>query len=318
MAGIGRLSGDGQYGDFVDQYLNPVSLSGREVMCVCLFHESSSATLQFNLDSGLFTCFSCGVGGSYRKIEKRLGVDHRDIEVGLDVIYRKLNDLRKGADLDTGPRLMRESELDAFKLPSDHWSARNLYDTTVSAFDLGYDITHDAMTVPLRTMNGDLLGVMRRYCEDDPDMRYRYPKGFHKSDHLFASWMVANDTSVTSVALTEGAIDAMSLWQVGQPAMAIYGSHVSLAQIRIMRMLGLTKLVLFFDNDRAGRELTDRCKGWKKTGGDSWRKDDDLDLRRYFDVDYVDWSLAGGKAKDANDLGVSTMKRMLANAISLG
>lgn len=312
---------DGEYADFVDRYLQPVSISGREVMCMCLFHDDHNASMQFNLDKGLFTCFSCAAGGSIKKIYRHLGIDPGvKTGVGLDVIYRKLNDLRRGVDLDTGPRLMREAELDRFKVPTKYWKAeRGLSDSTIQAFDLGYDIAQDAVTIPVRTMNGDLLGVTRRFLEADPVTRYRYPKGFHKSDHLFGSWMVANDHSGLPVALTEGAIDTMTLWQWGVPAMAVYGSHISEAQIRIMRRLGLTRINLFFDNDAAGQKLVKRCRGFKQQSNDRWEYSRELDLRRFFDVHAVNWSgISRLRAKDVNDLDIIKARNLVANALPLG
>lgn len=324
MNRVKSLSGDGDFGDFVERYLQPVSISGREVMCVCIFHEDTNASMQFNLDKGLFTCFACQTGGSYRKIEQQLGVDHRNVEVGLDVIYRKLADLRKSANGEEGPRIFPESTLTQYnQIPTNKWKERKLNATTCEAFDLGYDFMNDAMTIPVRTINGDLLGITRRFCAPDAEVRYKYPKGFHKSDHMFASWMVANDHSSGSVALTEGAIDCMTLWQYGQPAMAIYGSYVSEAQIRIMRRLGLTQITLFFDNDKAGADLTARCRGWKqvgqKNGKPEWKRAPELDLRRFFDVKAVDWSgVRKSVAKDANDLGIIKARNMLASAHELG
>lgn len=305
----------GDYASFVDRYLNPASISGDEVMCVCLFHDDHNASMQFNVVNGLFTCFSCQVGGSYRKIEKKLGISHSDVGVGLDVIYRKLNELKKGAGLAEGPRLVAEEELGKYTMPTDYWASRGFTKSTIDAFDLGYDIIADAVTIPIRTVNGNLLGVTRRFLEQDADVRYKYPRRFKRAEHLFASWLVANDPSVTSVALTEGQIDAMTLWQYGVPAMAVYGSAISPEQIRLMKHLGLSRVTLFFDNDKAGNDLSRRCRGWVQTDSGVWRKRPDLDLRRHFDVKMVDWrGISKRRAKDANDLDMLKARNMLANA----
>lgn len=308
-----HLSGD--YASFVERYLDPVSVSGNECMCVCIFHDDHNASMQFNLETGLFVCFSCNVGGSYRKIERQLGVAHSEVGVSLDVILRKLNDLKKGAGQDEQMRVIPEAELGKYKMPTDYWESRGFTKSTIDAFDLGYDIVADAVTIPVRTMGGDLLGVTRRFLDPDAESKYRYPRRFKKGEHLFASWLVANDQSVTSVALTEGAVDAMQLWQWGVPAMAIYGSYVSREQIRQLRTLGLSEVTLFFDNDKAGQELVTRCRGWRVTGKDKWERDSDLDLRRYFGVKAVDWrGITKRRAKDVNDLDFLKARNMLAKA----
>lgn len=311
-----------QFEDFAERYLNVQSITGAEWMCMCLFHDDHNASMQFNVDKGLFTCFSCGVGGSYRKIEKHLGIDHRAPGVGLDVVYRKLNELAKATNRDEGPRVLDETQLLQYRIPTPHWSDRGLNQATVDAFDLGYDIARDAMTIPVRNMHGDLIGITRRFCDPDADLRYKYPKGFKRSEHLYASWMVAASHDSGVVALTEGAIDAMTLWQLGQPAMAFYGSYISEVQIRIMRRLGLTQLMIFADNDKAGKQILQRCRGWKHNNRNQWERCHDLDLRRYFDVTVADWTgISRGMAKDANDLlkrgHIDRAKSMLANPIPL-
>lgn len=309
---------EGEFASFVERYLNPVSVSGKEVMCVCIFHDDHNASMQFNLEKGLFNCFSCQVGGSYRKIEKKLGIAHSEIGVSLDVILRKLNELKHGAGRDKGMRVIPETELNKFTMPTDYWAKRGLWESTVSAFDLGYDIVNDAVTIPVRNMDGALLGITRRYLDPDADTRYKYPAGFKKGEHLFGSWLVANDPSALSVTLTEGAIDAMQLWQWGVPAMAIYGSSVTLEQIRQLKRLGLSEVVLFFDNDRAGEDLVRRCRGWKNTGTDRWQRVADLDLRRHFNVKTVRWGgISKRVAKDVNDLDLLQARNMLAKAVRL-
>ena len=307
-----------EYEEFAANYLNVLSVSGKEAMAICIFHEDSNASMQFNLETGLYLCFSCGAKGNIRTLENRFGISHRDPGVGIDTIYRRLAELKK-IDRDEGPRILPESELKKYALPTKHWAARGFNATTITSFDLGYDVHRDALTIPIRTMGGELLGFQRRFMDPDATPRYMYPKGFHKKEHLFASWMVANDSSAHTVALTEGAIDTMTLWQYGVPAMAIYGSSISPEQIRVLRMLGIDEIVLFFDNDKAGKELTRRSLGWSKINGvRGWVKNPDEDLRRYFKVRTVDWKKAprhtDHRIKDANDLDRLTAVRMFRTA----
>ncbi|QGJ92957.1 DNA primase [Gordonia phage Chidiebere] len=283
-------------------------------MCVCPFHDDHNASLQFNVDKGLFICFSCNAKGGIRALRRRFGVSDRDVGVGLDVVYGKISDLTRPKPAETR---MSENELMAYQLPTDEWTKRGLNATTIDQFQLGYDIVRDAMTIPVRTLSGDLIGVVFRYMDPDLKNRYRYPKGFHKREHLFASWMVADLADSSHVVLTEGAIDAMSVWQAGTPALAIYGSSVSLEQIRQLRMLGVRKVTLAFDNDKPGRDIVKTCLGWKKHLDGRWEKTD-TDLRRWFLVDQVNWRRAPRRVKDANDLSTRELQRLLADSSRIG
>lgn len=303
-----------KYGSFAERYLQNVQYTtGSEVIALCPFHEDHSPSFQFNIDRGLFICFSCGASGSIRRLEQRFGVSYRSVGVGLDVLYKAIGDLEKPVAREVS---MDESQLAQFSIPTDHWTDRGFTQSTIDKFDLGYDVIRDAMTIPIRTVNGDLIGVCRRYMDPDMRNRYRYPKGFHKKEHLFASSFVADMPKTPAVVLTEGAIDAMTVWQAGTPAMAIYGSSVSPEQIKQLRLLGVRNVTLFFDRDRAGREVTKRCLGWKKdedTG--RWQRKRATDLRRWFNVRSVEWNGAPRRAKDANDLPADTIERMLAEAV---
>ncbi|UVF61474.1 DNA primase [Gordonia phage DalanDe] len=305
-----------EYTNFAERYLNIGSVVGVEALCTCPFHDDSNPSFQFNLESGLFICFSCGASGSIRTLERRFGVSHRSVGVGLDVLYRRIRDLERPPE---GPALPREESLNQFRIPTRYWEAkRKLTKETIKQFDLGYDIANDAVTIPVRTETGTLLGVTRRYLAADAFPRYKYPKGFHKRDHLFGSWLVAEDDSITSVALTEGAIDAMWLWQCGYPAMAIYGSSISDTQIRTLQRLGIRKITLFFDNDKAGRTIVKLCCGWKyNEHADRWKKYPELDLRKKFVVENVSWVGLPARCKDANNLSPSQVRLLMRTATPL-
>lgn len=305
-----------QYQDFAERYLNVQSTSGPEFLALCPYHDDTNPSFQFNVESGLFICFSCGASGSIRALERRFGITHRSVGVGLDVLYRKLNDLEHPPRPRSAPR---EESLTQFRIPTPYWEKkRGLTRETQKMFDLGYDIANDAVTMPVRSTGGDLLGVMRRFLDPEAWPRYKYPKGFHKREHLFGAWLVAEDESVTSVALTEGAIDAMWLWQCGYPAMAIYGSSISDVQIRMLQSLGIRKLSLFFDNDRAGQRIVRQCCGWKHNERrGTWEKRPELDLRRKFVVETVDWTGLPKRCKDANTLSEAQVKLLMRTAIPL-
>lgn len=303
-----------EHSDFAERYLQVQGTNGSEWMCVCPFHDDHNASFQFNVDKGLFICFSCGAKGGIRALRRRFGVSDRNVGVGLDVVYGKLSDLERPPARETR---MSESELAAYRMPTGEWAKRGLSARVIDQFQLGYDIVRDAMTIPVRTLSGELIGVVFRYMDPDLKHRYRYPKGFHKREHLFSSWMVADLPDSSHVVLTEGAIDAMSVWQAGLPALAIYGSSVSNEQIRQLRMLGVRKVTLAFDNDKAGREIVKSCLGWKKHLDGRWEKTN-TDLRRWFAVEQVNWREAPRRVKDANDLSTPELQTLLADATRIG
>ena len=55
------------------------------------------------------------------------------------------------------------------------------------------------------------------------------------------------------VVITEGPLDAVKVWQAGYDAVAQYGSSLADGQVDVLRGLGVYRVTLFYDNDRAGK-----------------------------------------------------------------
>jgi hypothetical protein len=256
-----------KYESFADKHLSVVNRSGDEYMVRCVVHDDANASMQFNVESGLWLCFGCGAAGNIRSLERELGIRATEDAADLGDVYAKLDAL-KNPDAPILP-VKDEMYLRRYQIPTRYWTdERGFEPRTIAAFDLGYDPVGDFMgpyvTIPIRNVNGGLLGVIKRYLAKDAELRYRYPKGFKRSENLFGSWMVEKDPTAHTVVLTEGAIDAMKVWQAGFPAMAIYGSSLSKTQVRLLNRLGVQKVVLLFDNDKAGWKATRSCLGVKE------------------------------------------------------
>lgn len=253
-----------KYDTFAERNLNIINISGDEAMCRCLYHDDSNASMQFNVETGLWVCFGCGAKGTIKKLERELGLRVVEDQIDVTDLIARLKEISdpefgKVVDLPVVP----ESTLLKYKFPTKYWAKRGFTDETIEIFQLGYDPIGDIATIPFRNSQGGLQGIIRRFLEPGVELRYKYPKGFKRSMHMFGSWLVADDPEIETVALVEGSLDAVKCWQAGVPAMAVYGSSVSKAQIKLLRRLGITNVVLFFDNDDAGVKARLRSSGIK-------------------------------------------------------
>lgn len=251
-----------KYESVAERLFNIKVRSGPEYMVSCIFHENSgSPSMQFNVQKGLYLCFSCGARGN---IQSLLGMDTSlretiyDGDLDLSDILSKLDALNAQAGRKPSSDVLPESYLKRYAFPTRYWELRGFTPTTVAVFDLGYDPMEDAAIIPIRNIKGELIGVIKRMLDPDAQIRYRYPKGFPRRSSLFASWLVAEDDRA-EVAVVEGALDAAKVWQAGHPAVAQYGSSLSMEQVRLLKRLGVTGLVFFYDNDKAGLKAAD---GW--------------------------------------------------------
>ena len=290
-----------KYEQFAREHLPVITVVGEEMDCRCVFHEDSNPSMRFNAESGLFYCHSCHARGNIGTLTRHLGLSAIDTsEYRLKEIHDLLRKLEMPQD---HTRYLPESTLARYRIPTRYWTSdRHLEPEIVERFGLGADPMGEYVTIPMRTVNGDLLGFIRRYLSKDADVRYKYPKGMKKSHHLFGAWHVARAKNAKTVVLTEGSIDAMKVWQADWPGLAILGSEVSTEQIQILQTLDVRRVILFFDNDRAGAECRSRALGYgtkrvRERG--SWVEkktyDRAKDLRRYFSVESATYERMGPK-----------------------
>lgn len=244
------------YIDLADKYLDVTLRSGDEYMAKCFVHDDSSASLQFNVKSGLWVCFACGAKGNAKSLVRHFGGTYRDPEVDIADIYAKLALIDQESKSPVSDSTVPESMLKRYAFPTEYWASRGFTAASISAFDLGYDPIEDEAIIPVRNIDGRLKGFIRRRLDNSYGPRYMYPKGFPRKLSLFGSWMVAKKQTDT-VAITEGALDSIKVWQAGYPAVAQYGSSMSPEQVVLLRRLGITKTVLFFDDDKAGEKATE-------------------------------------------------------------
>lgn len=245
-----------KYVDLADKYLEVTLRSGDEYMAKCFVHDDSSASLQFNVKSGLWVCFACGAKGNAKSLVRHFGGTYRDPEVDIADIYAKLALIDQESKSPVSDSTVPESMLKRYAFPTEYWASRGFTAASISAFDLGYDPIEDEAIIPVRNIDGRLNGFIRRRLDNSYGPRYMYPKGFPRKLSLFGSWMVAKKQT-DSVTITEGALDSIKVWQAGYPAVAQYGSSMSPEQAVLLRRLGISKVTLFFDDDKAGYKATE-------------------------------------------------------------
>lgn len=289
-----------KYERFVKDHLPVITIVGEECDCRCIFHEDSNPSMRVNLESGLFYCHACHAKGNINGLTRQLGLSTIDTgHYRLQEVY----DILRKLEAPTKVRYLPESSLARYQVPTAYWEQdRQLSMNIIDQFSLGADPMGEYVTIPMRTVGGDLLGVIKRFLAPDADIRYKYPRGMKKSHHLFGAWRVAKARNAKTVVLTEGSIDAMKVWQAGWPGLAILGSEVSVEQIKVLQALDVRRVILFFDNDKAGLGCVSHSLGYGerkvREHGKSVEKktyDRHKDLRRYFSVERATYKPMGPK-----------------------
>lgn len=228
---------------------------------LCPLHEDSSQSFGVELTDGGWVCRAdCGRSDDLADLVARVrGMDPEDarhqLRSGMVADGDALRDLLRGRP---EPREAKPVPLfyERGRVPG-YWLRRGFTVETARAWDVGWDPELRAVVVPF-TVNGRLVGLVRRTVDRDARAKYLDSPGMPKSRYLFGLDHVPPDAE--EVALVEGPLDAVWLWQCGYPAVAELGSALSEEQAEILRSR-FRRVTLALDGDAAGRHAEEIARG---------------------------------------------------------
>lgn len=234
-------------------------LSHKEMLIRCPFHDDSGHKRHCYVNvkdkPGVFHCFAgqCKAHG-----------DFMDLIVGITKwnAYKALTFCRQFTEaevpeLPPPPEPPSEAELVKYKFWHPYCFDRGLTRDTLRRWGIGYDREENAVVIPWRSAVGQLCGLKRRYIITK---RYIMTEGFVPT--LFGAQFIRPCESV--VWLFEAEFDAMLVDQIFREedtndcACAIGGSDMSEGQLKQLLTLQPAGIVLFMDNDPAGKEATEK------------------------------------------------------------
>lgn len=207
----------------------------------CPKHDDRNASASVNVLKGVWYCYVCFEKGH---IDKKKAPT--------------LAELGQMMEPEKNCRIYPEIYLDVFTVEPQriHWSTR-FPDWLVWWATLGEDAMTGEATFPVRTPEGRLAGVGRRQTDEAVQQareagtnpsRYKYPMRWSASRVMHSQ----GSPQSGALVLVEGAADAISLWEVGIPAYAVYGSGLHLPQVEYVKRFKPSVIVLGMDADDAG------------------------------------------------------------------
>lgn len=244
----------------------------------CPVHDDKNASASVNVTKMVWYCYACNAHGSIK--------DH--VPTAEDVL--------KSLEAEVPAYVYSDAWLDLFDAdsPSEYWSKR-YGEKTASWFRCGTDFKDGAPTYPVRYLNGNLVGVVRRYEDKKP--KYMYPSGIKISTMLFG-----DIKPVPVIVLVEGAGDVMALHQSGIPdhwtVLGVYGAGLHYPQTQIISDLSPKVVLAAFDADNAGNAAASRAE---------------QQLSNIAPVIKIDWSSANGK--DPGEIPVSDRIGIISTAL---
>lgn len=140
-----------------------------------------------------------------------------------------------------------ESVLKDFEYYHDYMWKRKLSRDIVDLFEVGYDIQKQMITFPVRDENGRLVMITKRSVNTK---FFQIPDEVKKPVYLL---YYTKQRGIKNVAVCESQINALYLWSIGIPAVALFGTGTPY-QYELLKSCGIRVFNLYFDGDEGGRK----------------------------------------------------------------
>ena len=158
--------------------------------------------------------------------------------------------------------LAQEKYENKINKPSEYLKSRKIDIETQKLFNTGISEKGDAICLPWHDWQGRIINVKYRSIKSK---EFWYSSGGQPvKKHLYGLFLVLDlhrkqrkySNLIAPVYIVESEIDALYLWSIGLPAIALGGSSISEQQLELLvGKLSDCELVLATDNDKVGQKI---------------------------------------------------------------
>ena len=175
-------------------------------------------------------------------------------------------------------QLYDETVLKEYKsIPNLRFLEDNISARTQRKFEIGYDYKSQRITIPWRSIDGNLIGISSRNNDDESDVpKYLAIKSFKKSNHLYGMFQNYNDiVSKRKIIVVESEKSVLQAYDMNIRNMVAVGCHsISENQINLLKF-NVDMATIMFDKDVPENEVREQCKKIK----------DKLNIRVFYCID---------------------------------
>ena len=251
--------------------------SGDDIMTQCPFHgggvekkpSCGICHVRTNPEYGKYHCFACGAKGTIISLVNQLSDKDLNDRYGVAFIQAvsDISFIDRHGVITVAPRTpiqhksVTEVELLSYRSTSVPYltEERHIKPIIQKAFDTGYDPVANAVTFPVKLLDGSVPFVIRRSIEHK---WYNYPAGVDKPVYgAFEYYKMVPQDSIFGrrVVIVESAINALTLWGFGIPSWALLGTG-SDKQFEFLNKADIREYLTCMDGDKAGMDATEKLK----------------------------------------------------------
>lgn len=266
-------------------YLSAMKPTNRNIMVSCPAHKDgletkpscgiSTVEMRENnkvYPAGTVHCFTCGYTADLPKLISHVYGHNDGGQFGykwimsryaaVQIEHRKpleLPDMTRGKKSSQQEQtFVSESELASYRHIHPYMYERKLNDKVIYYFDVGFDHVKNALTFPVKDLNGNVPFVQRRgvagkIFDNEADAK--------KGNVVYGMYEVYKNLSwIREIYICESIIDALTCWTHRVAAVATLGAMPTMQQIKILQQCPVRKYVSAYDNDEAGIKGTAKLK----------------------------------------------------------
>ena len=258
--------------------------NGENVQTNCPFHKNGQErkpSFGVNGEIDKCHCFSCGWAGTIEEMISELYGYQDEGKFGKRWLIKRFNTV----EIETRPNIMEgfnardisnnwntfnngrhrvsgiqsdrhfitEEELDKYRYIHPYLYERGLTDEIIERFDIGYDREREAITFPIKDIEGRCIFVATRSVRTK---FFGLPQGQDKPVYLAYNF---RDGMYRTAYITESFLNCLTCWKYDKPAIAMIGTG-NRKQYEILNKLPVREYILAFDPDDAGRKATERFR----------------------------------------------------------
>lgn len=250
------------------------------IMFTCTVHGESNPSAGYNIEKGVFHCFSCHASGGVewlvlksmpdtfksiyevdKFIKERYNVDLKAHDISVAKELRRYGEEVKQEEI---KKTLPKSFLAPYKSGKEtykYFYDRGFTKDTLAKFKIGRDIVSKTVTVPIFYDNeNELAGCIGRYISKNRKKNERY-----KIYEVNTGTLVFPQDKCKPIEgvliVVEGLLDALWLHQLGYTnAFATLTNSISNTQMKWLKKQGATKIIDMTDKDDMGKLATKTIK----------------------------------------------------------